>query len=154
MYILIPDIQIISRSHKRIEFAKAAITIIKENWLLGVGTGEWKTAFSNAFKENHAKLDESHYASSHNQYLNYMVKFGVFGFLFIMFALIYPVVKTKRYRDLLFMIFLAFMFFANFADSNLESHMGSSFFFFFYCVFLIGPIDYLSLSEKPGLAQH
>ncbi len=139
---------------QRIEFAKAAITIIKENWLLGVGTGKWKTAFSNAFKENHAKLDESHYASSHNQYLNYMVKFGVFGFLFIMFALIYPVVKTKRYRDLLFMIFLAFMFFANFADSNLESHMGSSFFFFFYCVFLIGPIDYLSLSEKPGLAQH
>ena len=132
---------------QRIEFAKAAFTIINKNWLFGVGTGKWKTAFADAFKENHAQLAESHYASSHNQYLNYMVKFGIVGFLFIMFVLIYPVVKTKRYRDPLFLLFLAFMFFANFADSNLESHMGSSFFFFFYCFFLTGPLNYLSFSE-------
>ena len=136
---------------QRIEFAKAAITIIKENWLFGVGTGQWKTAFAEAFKKNGAKIEESNYASSHNQYLNYMVKFGVFGFLFIMFILIYPVVKTKRYHDELLMLFLTFMFFANFADSNLETHIGSSFFFFFYCFFLTGPKSYLlntTSSEK------
>jgi hypothetical protein len=70
----------------------------------------------------------------------------VIGFLLIMFLLIYPVYETKRYLDPLFMTFLIFMFFANFADSNLESHMGSSFFFFFYCLFLTGPVDYLRLN--------
>jgi uncharacterized membrane protein (UPF0136 family) len=131
---------------QRIEFAKAAVTIIKDNWFFGVGTGNWKTAFSNAFKENGANIEESNYASSHNQYLNYMVKFGVIGFLFIMFIIVYPVVKTKCYNDQLLMLLLTFMFFANFADSNLETHVGSSFFFFFYCYFLTGPKNYLFLT--------
>lgn len=133
---------------QRIEYARAAIRIIKENWLFGVGTGNWKNAFADAFEANYAQLDESQYASSHNQYLNYMVKFGIIGFLLIMFLLIYPIIQTKRYKDAFFLLFLFFMFLANFADSNLESHMGSSFFFFFYCLFLIGPIDYLSISKK------
>ena len=133
---------------QRIEFAKAAIAIIKNNWLFGVGTGQWKTAFAAAFKENGAKLEESNYASSHNQYLNYMVKFGVIGFIFIMFIIIYPVIKTKRYHDQLLMLFLTFMFVANFADSNLETHIGSSFFFFFYCFFLTGQKSYLSLTSS------
>ncbi|MFV0590381.1 MAG: O-antigen ligase family protein [Draconibacterium sp.] len=133
---------------QRIEFARAAITIIKKNFFFGVGTGNWKLEFAKAFKENNSKLDKNLYASSHNQYLNYMVKFGMLGFLFIMFALIFPIVKTRTYRDSFFMVFLIFMFVANFADSNLESHMGSSFFFFFYCLFISGPKDYLLLGAS------
>jgi hypothetical protein len=132
---------------QRIEFAHAALTIIKSNFFFGVGTGNWKQAFAEAFAANHSKLDESLYASSHNQYLNYLVKFGMIGFLVIMFLLVFPIIKTRRYRDPLFMTFLIFMFFANFADSNLESHMGSSFFFFFYCLFLTGPLEYLKLRQ-------
>lgn len=130
---------------QRIEFARAAITIIKKNFIFGVGTGNWKQEFSMAFKENDSKLDKSLYASSHNQYLNYMVKFGMLGFLYIMFVLIYPIVITRSYNDPYFMVFLIFMFVANFSDSNLESHMGSSFFFFFYCLFIFKPKDYLKL---------
>lgn len=132
---------------QRIEFAKGALTIISENPWFGVGTGRWKQAFAEAFKKNNAKLDEHYYASAHNQYLNYAVKFGIPGLLFILFALVYPVLKTRRFRDPLFLLFLVFMFCANFADSNLESHMGSSFFFFFYCFFLSGPTTYLSLED-------
>lgn len=121
---------------QRIEFTKAAITIIKNNFWFGVGTGNWRTEFANAFKKNNSQLDESLYSSSHNQYLNFMVKFGFVGFLFILFLLVFPIIKTKRYHDGLFLIFLVFMFFANFGDSNLESHMGSSFFLFFYCLFV------------------
>ncbi len=122
---------------QRIEFAKAAIYIIKRNFWFGVGTGNWKEEFKNAYKNNKSTLNENYYASSHNQYLNYLVKFGIVGFLFIMFFLIYPVVITRSYTDPLFLTFLVFMFIANFADSNFESHMGSSFFLFFYCLFLV-----------------
>ncbi len=121
---------------QRIEFAKAAISIIKENFWFGVGTGNWKEEFRVTFGKNSSNLKEELYASSHNQYLNYLVKFGIVGFLLIMFFIIYPVIKTGSYRDTLFLIFLVFMFFANFADSNFESHMGSSFFLFFYCLFI------------------
>lgn len=131
---------------QRIEFARAAIDIISKNPWFGVGTGNWKQEFKNAFHEINSGLNENLYASSHNQYLNYMVKFGVFGLLAIAFFILYPVFKTGRNKDILFMIFLVFLFFANFGDSNFESHMGNSFFVFFYCFFLLeGDIHYLKL---------
>lgn len=134
---------------QRIEYAKAALTIIRNHFWLGVGTGYWKEEFKKAYKANHSSLNEKYYGSSHNQYLNYMVKFGIFGFLLILFFLIYPIIKTRRYNDILFLIFLVFMFFSNFADSDLESHMGSSFFVFFYCLFVVADgKNYLKFSEK------
>jgi hypothetical protein len=134
---------------QRIEFTKAAITIIKQNFWFGVGAGNWKEEFKKAYIRNNSKLEEGLYASSHNQYLNYMVKFGFTGLLVILFFIVYPVIKTKSYRDPLFLIFLVFLFFANFADSNFETHMGSSFYLFFYCIFVINPDNsYLNLSGK------
>jgi hypothetical protein len=134
---------------QRIEFTKAALYIIKDNFLFGVGAGNWKEEFKKAYISNESKLEESLYASSHNQYLNYMVKFGFIGLLVILFFIVYPVVKSKSYHDPLFMIFLVFLIFANFADSNFETHMGSSFFLFFYGLFVLYDKDsYLILPEK------
>ncbi len=134
---------------QRIEFTKAALAIIKNNFWFGVGAGNWKEEFKNTYMKNKSKLQEGLYASSHNQFLNYMVKFGITGFILIMFFIVYPIIKTRSYKDLLFLLFLVFLFVANFADSNFESHMGSSFFLFFYCLFLIQPNDlYLKLSDQ------
>lgn len=133
---------------QRIEFARAAITIIKQNFWFGVGPGNWKDEFRKAYQENNSMLNEKYYASSHNQYLNYMVKFGIVGFVFIFFFILYPIVRTKKYRDHLFLIFIVFMFSANLADSNFESHMGSAFFVFFYCLFLVaGNNNYLKIKN-------
>lgn len=121
---------------QRMEFTKAALLIVKDNFWFGVGTGNWKNEFAQAFQRMNSQLDKSLYASSHNQYLNFIVKFGLLGLLLILSMLILPIVKTRSYKDELFQVFLVFMFFANFGDSNLESHMGSSFFLFFYCLFV------------------
>lgn len=134
---------------QRIEYAKAAITVIKENIWFGVGTGSSREAFSLAFQKNNSQLNESLYASSHNQYLNYLVKFGLIGFLLILFLLIYPLIKTKAYKNDLFLILLVFMLVANLADSNFESHMGSSFFVFFYCLLcMAGQNDFIGLKKN------
>lgn len=134
---------------QRIEFSKAAISIINKNFWFGVGTGNWKEEFRKTYIETNSKLSENLYASSHNQYLNYMVKFGFIGFLLIMGFIILPVINTHRYQDPLFLIFLVFLFFANFSDSNFESHMGSSFFLVFYCLFLVsGSVNYLAIQQE------
>jgi O-antigen ligase len=131
---------------QRIEYARAALSIIKENPWFGVGTGNWKQEFKNTYQKNTPNLKEEFYASAHNQYLNYMVKFGVVGFIAIFALLLYPVLKTRQYKDILFLLFLVFMFFANWGDSNFESHMGSSFFVFFYCLFILNKPNYLKIS--------
>lgn len=134
---------------QRLEFAKAALIIIRDNFWTGVGTGNWKAAFSDTYRKMNSNLSENYYASSHNQYLNYLVKFGIIGFILILFFIVYPVIRTKRYKDPVFLIFLSYIFIANFADSNFESHMGSSFFVFFYCFFLVaGGTDYFRIIDK------
>src|SRR5690554_3881828 len=75
---------------QRIEFTKAAIVIIKDKPLFGIGTGNWMTAYGDAYSTLNTKLDKEDWRPVHNQYLNYIVKFGVFGFLWIMYALLAP----------------------------------------------------------------
>lgn len=138
---------------QRIEYAKAAISIIKQNPWFGVGTGNWKEEFKKAYQKNSPDFREENYASSHNQYLNYMVKFGIIGFVVLLSLILFPVIKTRVYKDQLFLLFLVFMFFANFGDSNFESHMGSSFFVFFYCVFIFGGNTYLELDSSQKFTE-
>lgn len=126
---------------QRIEFVKAASTIIKEHPLFGVGTGNWKQAFVDAYTENQSKLDPVQYGSSHNQYLNYMVKFGIIGFLWIVFAWIYPLFLTNKQHYYPAVMILLILGIANFSDSNLEAHMGISFFVFFYSLFLFSETE-------------
>lgn len=134
---------------QRIEFSNAAIWIIKNNFWTGVGTANWKSEFAKAFQHLSKNLDSKHYASSHNQYLNFMVKFGVLGLLLLIFFFIYPLLKSKAYQNTLFLVFLVFIGIANMGDSNLESHMGSSFFLYFYCLFIVnGQRNFLILDRK------
>lgn len=121
---------------KRIEFEKAALTIIRQHPLFGVGTGNWKQAFADAYEKNKSQLNPGEYASAHNQYLNYLVKFGIAGFLWIMFAWAYPLFLTRKHRFYPALMLVLIVGISNFSDSNLEAHMGISFFIFFYSFFL------------------
>lgn len=121
---------------QRIEFAKASFIIIKKNPLFGIGTGNWMEAYKEAFGEMNTKLLPENRASSHNQYVNYHVKFGVIGFLWIMSAIFIPVFREGHQHNFMFVFFLIFISIANLGDSNLETHTGLSFFIFFYSLFV------------------
>ena len=132
---------------KRIEFEKAAYTIIREHSLFGVGTGNFKQAFTVAYQKNRSQLESGQYGSSHNQYLNYLVKFGVLGFLWIMFAWISPLFLTNKQHYYPAVMLLLILGISNFSDSNLEAHMGISFFIFFYSLFLFSETKQLTLEQ-------
>jgi hypothetical protein len=121
---------------QRIEYVKASLILIKENPLFGIGTGNWVLKYNEVYDQMDTKLSPEKRGPSHNQYLNYMVKFGIFGFLWILAALLYPVFKIGHRHNFVFILFLVFYAFANLGDANLESHMGLSFFAFFYSFFL------------------
>ncbi|WP_347840496.1 O-antigen ligase family protein [uncultured Draconibacterium sp.] len=121
---------------QRIEFFKASLEIIKNNFWFGIGTGNWKEEYAHTYKFLNSNLSPENQRSSHNQYLNYMVKFGLIGFFIIISFLLIPVFREGHQSNLLFWLFLVFMGIANLGDANFESHMGLSFFSFFYCLFL------------------
>ncbi|HNQ38753.1 MAG TPA: O-antigen ligase family protein, partial [Prolixibacteraceae bacterium] len=121
---------------QRLEFVKASLLLIGKRPWLGIGTGNWKLAYAEAYHEMNSRLDPDNQGPSHNQYLNYLVKFGVVGFLAIMGVLLIPLFREGHRKNLVFWLFLVSIGFANFGDANLETHMGLSFFTFFYSLFL------------------
>ncbi|MBW6536002.1 MAG: O-antigen ligase family protein [Mariniphaga sp.] len=121
---------------QRIEYVKASLMLIKENPMFGIGTGNWVLKYNEVYDRMDTKLSPEKRGPSHNQYLNYLVKFGIFGFFWILVALLYPVFKLGHRHNFVFILFLVFYAFANLGDANFESHMGLSFFAFFYSFFL------------------
>ncbi|MFW5830773.1 MAG: O-antigen ligase family protein, partial [Prolixibacteraceae bacterium] len=121
---------------QRIEFIKASLILIGDNPLFGIGTGNWVIKYNEAYDQMNTLLSTDKRASSHNQYLNYLVKFGIIGFIWIMLAILMPVFRLGHGYNYVFILFLFIYAFANLGDSNLETHMGLSFFTFFYCFFL------------------
>ena len=121
---------------QRIEYVKASLILIKENPLFGIGTGNWVLKYNEAYDKMETQLAKEKRGPSHNQYLNYMVKFGIVGFIIILLAILIPVFREGHHRNFVFVLFLISIALANFGDSNLETHMGLSFFTFFYSLFL------------------
>ena len=128
---------------QRIEFLRASFLLVREKPLLGIGTGNATLEYNRTYDLMLSKLDEDKRATSHNQYVNYLVKFGFIGFVWIVFAVVLPLFWMHQKNNSLLLMFLLVILFANFGDSNLETHMGLSFFTFFYSFFLWNSPDRL-----------
>jgi len=121
---------------QRIEFTKASIIIIKDNFWFGIGTGNYLIAYRDAYKKMNTQLDVENYGLVHNQYLSYLSKFGLIGFLYIMFVLFFVFIKNKGYRnDLLILLFVNLLI-ANLGDSIWETHIGLYYFVFFFSLLI------------------
>ena len=123
---------------QRILYFQAGIAIIKEHFWFGVGTGDVARAFEDYYKNSQSLLDQKWRLRAHNQYITFILTFGIFGFLWIVFSLIYPVFLEKKWGDYFFVIFFIIGFLSMINEDTLETHTGNSFFSFFYALFLLG----------------
>jgi hypothetical protein len=120
-----------SSAMQRVEFWKTSLLLIQQHWLVGVGTGDLPDAFSRQYEEMKTPLEKVNRWRSHNQYLSIFIAFGIFGFLWFMFTLIYPAVITKRYRNYYYTIFWLIAVISMLAEDTLETQDGVTFFAFF-----------------------
>ncbi len=138
----------------RIEFWRAAMGIVRSHPLLGVGTGDMKTAFQNQYVSMHSPLDANHRLRSHNQFLAIAVGFGSVGLLWFLFALFYPPIRILKGFDYFYTVFFIIAFFSFFTEDTLESQAGVTFFAFFNALFLFGRSRQESLKgDVPSASQ-
>lgn len=127
-----------SSTMQRIEYWKASMYIIKNHWLTGVGTGDLNEAFDQAYKDLNTRLHPSFQKRSHNQYLAIFVAFGVFGFLWFLFTLIYPGFKVGKFHNFLYIVFIFIIILSMLTEDTLETQAGATFFAFFNALLLFG----------------
>lgn len=120
---------------QRIEFLKAACYIIKHN-IWGVGTGNYLVAFKDAFVQIDSQLKPELQNNVHNQYINYIVKFGLLGFLIIMIFIITPIIQKRQFSNILSLIMIVIVAITCMGETTLETHHGLHFFLFFISLYI------------------
>ncbi len=122
---------------QRILYFQAAIGIIRENPLFGVGTGDVRMAYEEYYERMGSPLYERWRLRAHNQFLTFLVTYGIAGFLWIMFSLLYPVYLEEKRNNYFIWMFLMIGLLSMLNEDTLETHTGVSFFAFFYALFLL-----------------
>lgn len=123
---------------QRYEYSKASLALIKQNFLFGVGTGDLEDALIKEYKEMGSELKNQYLFHAHNQFIAFFITFGVFGFLWFFFALIYPPVKENYFNDFFYLVFFLIMAFSMLSDDTLETQAGATLFAFFMTFLLFG----------------
>ena len=121
---------------QRFEFWKAAVGIIKENLLIGVGTGDIAKAFELQYDKMNSPLQKEWRLRSHNQYLSIGVAFGILGLIWFLITLFYPMIIMNKQFDYLYVTFLIIAVISFLTEDTLETQAGVTFFAFFNSFFL------------------
>ncbi|MES2592255.1 MAG: O-antigen ligase family protein [Bacteroidota bacterium] len=121
---------------QRFEYWKAAIGIINNNFLLGVGTGDLPNAFEQEYINNNSTLSKEWRLRSHNQYLSIAAAFGIVGLIWFLVTLIFPLLIKNNRLNFLHITFFIIATISFFTEDTLETQAGVTFYAFFNSFFL------------------
>jgi ABC-type multidrug transport system fused ATPase/permease subunit len=119
---------------QRWEFWKTGWGIVKANVLFGVGTGDVKSAFRQAYIDNESPLQPQFRLRAHNQYLTMWITYGIVGLVLFLLILVWPLFHGYG-RDANYIMFFILAALSFLTEDTLESQAGVMFFAFFYALF-------------------
>ena len=123
---------------ERLEYWKTALAIIKENPIIGVGTGDVNDLFLSKYKQTNSPLTEERRLRTHNTYLTETVSFGLFGLFFFITWILYFLYQQVKFQQLAGVVFMLVAIVTFLIEDTLETQMGVTFFALFYTVFSRG----------------
>ena len=126
---------------QRAEFWKAAYGIFKEHFFFGTGTGDIADAYKIQYEKMNSPLASKWRLRAHNQYLTFAATFGIFGLLYFIFALVFPMRALNKTRDFLYITFWLTAMLSMITEDTLETQAGVTFFAFFNCLYLFARGD-------------
>ncbi|TRZ75853.1 MAG: O-antigen ligase domain-containing protein [Bacteroidetes bacterium] len=116
---------------ERLAIWKASTEIIRDHYLLGVGTGDVKDALYGKYAEKSMYSALNKKLNAHCQYLQTFIALGVAGFLFLVLMLMLPGILAIRRKDNLYLVFLGIFAFNILVESMFETQAGVVFYAFF-----------------------
>jgi O-antigen ligase len=104
------------------------ITLLKENWAWGVGTGNIQDALNDCLSRYNTHVYKEFNFNTHNEYLNIWLTTGLFGFIIWLACLGYPFIQAILQRNWIHLYFLVFMCICFVTENYLDRQMGVTFF--------------------------
>lgn len=116
---------------QRIEFWKTGIGILKDHLWAGVGTGDTRNAYKNAYVSQRSALTEKYRLRSHNQFLAIAIAIGLPGLILFIMSLMYPLLYRKNFKNWLYLCFFLIFSLSFITEDTLETQAGVTFYAFF-----------------------
>jgi O-antigen ligase len=141
------DINMEDGTVQRIEIWKSSLELLRENPILGVGTGDVKDELLRKYDEKGMTFAKSYKLNSHNQYLQTSVALGFIGLLSLILMLLAPLIYAFKNKNYIYFFFLIIVGFSILVESMFENQAGVLFFTFFN-TFLFLMTKRISLNAK------
>lgn len=104
------------------------LQLLRENWLLGVGTGDIQYELNDCLSQYNTHVYKAFNFNTHNEYLNIWITAGLFGILVWLVCLGYPFIQSIRHQNWLHLYFMLFMAICFVTENYLDRQMGVTFF--------------------------
>jgi len=130
-----------SSFYQRFIYWSIGASIAEENFLFGVGTGDVKSAFKEAYKSSQYSIEARYQLRAHNQYITFLVTFGILGLCYFLGML---GKLLARWRNVpLFAFFTIAAIISFLTEDTLETQAGVTFFAFFLSLFSASEDEYI-----------
>lgn len=120
----------------RLEYWKLGWGIFIESPLLGVGTGDIKKEYQEAYQASNSTLKLKYQRRSHNQYLSILISLGVIGLILFLISILYPVFKYNGEFKLLYITSILIFLTSMLWEDTIESQAGATTFSLLTCLFV------------------
>lgn len=121
---------------QRMIYWKTGLTIAKQSWLFGIGSGDIQQAFEKQYELDNSPLELGNRNRSHNQFLTYFITFGVVGFTLFSWIILKAWKYFGSQNNILGIIFLIISILSFLVEDTLETQMGVTFFAYFFGFFI------------------
>ena len=120
---------------ERILIWQSAISIIRENFLFGVGTGDADDALFANYETNQYSGALENKLNAHNQYLQTFIATGIIGFILLLGILFIPLYPALKRSNVLYLLLLFLVIFNLLFESMFKRQAGVVFYSFFNGLF-------------------
>ncbi|MBN1144622.1 MAG: O-antigen ligase family protein [Bacteroidales bacterium] len=120
---------------QRFAFYKTAASVIRNHMLFGVGIGDMQDTMLEEARKTALYVDPRWEGQPHNQYLSFLLAFGIVGFVWIFYSWIHASLFSGAFRNLLFNMFWLIMLITMLVGDPIHSYFSVMFFSFFGCLF-------------------
>lgn len=114
----------------------AGIDIVKENAMIGVGTGDIKDVLIAEYSKRNMNGAIEMKLNAHNQFLETTIGQGVIGLLVLLLVFFIPFIRAFKDKNIVWMLFLILAGFNFLFESMLNTQLGVFFFAYFYSFFI------------------
>lgn len=122
---------------QRLEFWRVGWAIFKQHPIIGVGTGDVQQAYDAQYAALNSQLEKSVQLRAHNQYLTFLITFGLIGCIWFLAVIFVPLRKLEN-RDFFYLSFVLILGLSFISEDTLETQAGVTFYAFFNALLLFG----------------